>query len=55
VVTQDMEKAEILNAFFASAFTNKISLQESQVPETKEKGWSKEHMPFLEEHQVREY
>jgi len=29
LVTQDMDKAEVPNAFLASIFTNKISLQES--------------------------
>lgn len=32
VVTQDGEKADVLNAFFGSVFTSKTSLQESQVP-----------------------
>ncbi|GAB0187540.1 mitochondrial enolase superfamily member 1 [Grus japonensis] len=48
-------KPEVLNTFFASAFTIKINLQESQVPETKGKGWSKGDVPLMEEDQAREY
>lgn len=50
-----MEKAEVSNAFFASAFASKICLQDFQVPETTGKGWSEEDVPLLEEDQVREY
>ncbi|KAK4831043.1 LOW QUALITY PROTEIN: hypothetical protein QYF61_014975 [Mycteria americana] len=55
LVTHGMEKTDVLNAFFTSVFTSKISLQESQAPETREKVWSKEHVPFVEDDQVMEY
>lgn len=34
VVTNKMEKAKVLNAFFTSVFNGKTDLQESQNPET---------------------
>jgi len=50
-----MEKFEVLNILFASVFTSKISLQETQVPETKGKVCSKEDVPLVEEDEVRQY
>ena len=35
LVTQDLEKAGVLKAFFALVFTSKASLQESQASENK--------------------
>lgn len=37
LVKQDVEKAEVQNASFASGFRNQTSLQESQVPDTRGK------------------
>ena len=54
LVTKTMVQAEIFSAFFASIFTGKTILQESQVPDTMEKVWSKQDVPLVEEDQVRE-
>lgn len=50
-----MEKAELLDAFFTSVFVSMASLQECQVPDIRGKGWTREVVPLMEDHQVREY
>lgn len=40
MVTQNMEKSEVLDPFFASVFNSKPGLQEHQAPGTTEKVWS---------------
>ena len=52
VVTQ--EKAEVLNATFASIFTSNTSLQKPQFPDTRRKVWSKEDVCLMEDALVRE-
>lgn len=50
LVTQDLEKAEV-KCLFASVFPGKTIPQESQVPETKQKGWSKKDAILVEQDQ----
>ena len=50
-----MEKAEVLNITFAFVFTSEMGLQQSQVPESRGKGRSKECVTLREEYQVREH
>jgi len=46
LVTQDVEKTMVLNAASTSVFTNKIGLQESQVPETRGKAGARNVYPW---------
>lgn len=54
-ITWDTGKAEVLNSFLATVFSNKTGFQESQVPESREKGWSKEDVALLKVDSVREH
>jgi len=52
---EDTEKAELLNAFFASVFTTKASPQKSQALEVREEVWQKDGLPLVEEDCVRDH
>ncbi|GAB0206587.1 hypothetical protein GRJ2_003124300 [Grus japonensis] len=55
LVTEEIEKAELVNAAFASVFTAKVDPQESQTLEVGERVLRKEDLPLVEEDRVREH
>lgn len=53
LMTQDMQKTDVLNASFATDFTGKTDLKRFKAPDTR--GWRKEDLPLIEEDRVTEY
>ena len=55
LVTEDTEKAKLLNTLFTSAFTAKAHPQETHTLKVRERVWRKEDFPLIKEDLFRDY
>lgn len=55
LMTINTEKAKVLSTFFASVFTCKTNIQESQAPKTRGNVWSKSDLASVEDNYVMEH
>jgi len=55
LVTEDTERAELVNAFFPLVFTAKASPRASQSLEVREEAWRKDDLLLIEEDCVRDH
>jgi len=55
VITQERDKAEVMNNFVASVFTGKCSSHTTQVAEGKGRDWENEEPPTVGEDQVQDH
>jgi len=55
LITQDTEKTEVANHFFASVITGKCSSHTAQVADSKGRDWENEELPTVGEDQIQDH